>query len=111
MAFSNNKCRFPNIKTHANIELISQDNIGYFVGEKIKFENKNYDISKINTNINYTASLLSKQSAKGVKVFFGLYKINGNITANCIEPHFESIPEDDSALKLLELDLESTIEF
>jgi tetratricopeptide (TPR) repeat protein len=103
---SANKFRLPNINLFENIELVSQDNIGFLIGDKIKSESKIYDTSIVNRNINYTAEALSKQSEVGIKVFFGLYKINGNLVANCIEPFFESIPKDDTALKLLELDSE-----
>lgn len=99
-----NKFKIPNIRLFENIELISQDNVGYLISDKIIFENRTYCISGINKKISYTAEILSKQSKEGVKVFFGLYKVNKNIVANCIEPFFDAIPKDDSALKLLELD-------
>ena len=107
---SQKKIKIPNIRSFKNIELVSQNDIGFLVDNKIKFEDKIYNISEINTNINNTAMYLSKQSKMGIQVFFGLYKVNGNIVANCIEPYFEIIPEDASALTLLELDPKSTIQ-
>lgn len=98
-----NKFTLPDVKFSDKIELISQDNIGYLIKDKIKSNDKIYNIRN-KPNINYTAIRLSTQSKEGAKVFFGLYKINGEVVADCIEPFFDLIPDDQTALKLLELD-------
>jgi tetratricopeptide (TPR) repeat protein len=102
-----NKFNVPNINLFENTEMLSQDNTGYLMNDIIKCGSKVYTISAVNRNVNYTAEGLSRQSTDGIKVFFGLYKINDVIVANCIEPFFDSIPENDSVLQLFELNTEN----
>lgn len=102
-----NKLKLPNVQLDSNVELISQNNVGFLIGNKINSANTLYDIAGDNINANYTAKKKGLNETEGVKVFFGLYKTKGFIVANCIEPYFEKLPSDDSVLKLLELEVEN----
>jgi len=98
-----NKIRPPSIKLNPDVELVSQDNIGFLLDGEIKHKDTMYKINKKTVSISRKAIQLSRQSSKGIKVFFGLYKYRGEIVADFIEPYFESIPDDSTALDLLEL--------
>ncbi len=102
MAISRN-LNFPNITPFYEEQLISQDNIGILQNGKIIFENKEYELFENSNRNSHTAIATSIKSIKGVKVYFGLYKIKDRIFANSIERYFENLPKDSLILNMLEL--------
>ena len=84
--------------------------MGVFFGDRIQSGDQSIPLYKRESslktelNINNRALYLAKTTKGGVKVFFGLYEVNGRLVANCIEPYFETLPDDSSIIKLLELE-------
>ena len=104
------KIKMPDIKIEETIKLITRDRVGVFFGDRIQSGDQSIPLYKRESslktelNINNRALYLAKTTKGGVKVFFGLYEVNGRLVANCIEPYFETLPDDSSIIKLLELE-------